>query len=397
MSSENTDREYKSDIENLYGTLLRRSPDADGLKNSILFLENGGSLDHLSDAIKESDEFLNRKKLHPLEDYNRFYRPDLISYFTHRGTYRPLALTIETINICNNDCIICPYSSQSRKRGTMEQELFEKIVASYVEIGGGPLSLTPMVGEVFLDKKLRERLRHLRKFPSITDVSAITNATMVHRYDDDELSDIVGLFDRLTVSIYGLDDEEFFIMTRKREYDEFRQGLVRLLKICGPSRLTLSARLLRERSQADIDQWILGVANDAGVDAASLIFGATSTFSNWSFFDTTKNLPFNAKWKRSAENVKQCGLPLISMQIYSDGRVSFCGCADFNADQELMLGDIRTQSLKEILSQPQVERLWDWQSHGIPSFCRNCSFHLPLDDVPASAAVFSNPYKEFGG
>jgi hypothetical protein len=65
---------------------------------------------------------------------------------------RPLMLICETTNICNNHCIICAYDHQTRKKQRMQQDVFRRTLEQYVEIGGGPLSLTPMVGDVFLDR-----------------------------------------------------------------------------------------------------------------------------------------------------------------------------------------------------------------------------------------------------
>ena len=98
-------------------------------------------------------------------------------------------LTVETVNICNNKCIICPYTVQTRARKTMSMKVFHRIVDEYASVGGGPISLTPMVGEIFLDKFLPERLRLLRSTPAIKTISATTNATMAHRYDDAALAE----------------------------------------------------------------------------------------------------------------------------------------------------------------------------------------------------------------
>ena len=80
-----------------------------------------------------------------------------INLFKFGDTWRPLMLICETVNICNNDCIICPYSSQSRKKELMNLDLFRNILDQYAEIGGGYISLTPMVGEVFLDSLLEKK------------------------------------------------------------------------------------------------------------------------------------------------------------------------------------------------------------------------------------------------
>ena len=80
---------------------------------------------------------------HRQAHFDSVYTPENISYFTFRGKYRPPGLLIETVNICNNDCVICPYSAQTRNRQTMPSELFRKVIDDYTRIGGGLVSFGP--------------------------------------------------------------------------------------------------------------------------------------------------------------------------------------------------------------------------------------------------------------
>jgi hypothetical protein len=254
-----------------------------------------------------------------------------------------------------------------------------------------------MVGEVFLDKLLLDRLRLLRATPSITRVSAITNATMAHLYSDEELAEILSHFDHLAVSVYGLDPEEFLVMTRKDRYELFMTGLARLLKFAGPAKLSLGARHLKDRTQGETDRWLDEVARRAGVAGGEIRFAGTKTYGNWSFFDIGAPLPFDATWIPISQNTKQCVLPLISIQILSDGRVSFCGCANYDGASELTLGTIREESLADLLGSERVSLLWNWPAHGTPEFCKTCTFHVPVENLVALPGAFSDPFGTFGG
>lgn len=335
---------------------------------------------------------------HPIAKFSDIYTSANIPHFTHAGRFRPLALSIETVNICNNDCVICPYSLQTRTRQGMDMAVFAKVVADYAAIGGGQVTLTPMVGEVFLDKRLEERLQRLRANPAITRVSAITNATMAYLYSDDELARLGGYLDRLTVSVYGLDAQEFAAMTRKDDYPKFMESLVRLIRLLGPDKVALGARHLRQRTPAEIDAWLADLAERAQVDRSALSLPGTLTYANWTgVFDTSQPLPMDAAWLPPQRNTEQCALPLISLQVLSSGQVSFCGCADFDGKTALMLGDIRQHSLAELLDTDKVRRLWDWQGCGVPEPCTGCSFHMPIGRLTQLPSAFSNPIGTFGG
>ena len=121
------------------------------------------------------------------------------------GMLRPLYLRIETVNFCNNDCIICAYSDQTRIKAHMPRAVFEKAVDDYAVMGGGYVSLTPLVGDVLLDRHIRQHIDYLRKCNFVSGIGFTTNAAMAHRFSNRELDGIVGPLQRLSISIYGLD------------------------------------------------------------------------------------------------------------------------------------------------------------------------------------------------
>src|SRR5262249_60938755 len=97
--------------------------------------------------------------------------------------------------------IISHYPPHPRRKQYMPLDLFSQAIRQYSEIGGGPVGLTPMVGEVLLDKMLLDRLRILDDSPAVTVVSAISNGSMAYLYTDQQLAEILSYFDRLTISI----------------------------------------------------------------------------------------------------------------------------------------------------------------------------------------------------
>lgn len=381
----------------LYRELLKREPDPDALEACVAWMGRGATVEDVRADIVGSQEYRQRIAAHPIAKFPAIYTPETVSYFTHRGRFRPLALSIETVNICNNDCVICPYSIQTRRKQGMDMAVFAKIVSDYAALGGGPVTLTPMVGEVLLDKQLLERLKLLRSTPSITRVSAITNATMAYLYSDEELAELATYFDRLTVSVYGLDAEEFALMTRKDQYDRFMESLARLVRIMRPEKIGLGARHLRAREAVEIDAWLAEVAECAGVEPGRLSLPGVKTYANWTVFDTSKPLPLDAEWMAPQQNTEQCALPLISLQVLSSGQLSFCGCADFDGKTALMLGDIRENSLAELLDTDKVRALWDWAGCGVPDPCKGCSFHMPISRLTDLRSAFSDPLGTFGG
>src|SRR6185369_3006675 len=133
-------------------------------------------------------------------------------------------------NICSNDCIICPYSRMTRPKITMLMDVFKKVINDYIDIGGGYLSLSPVVGDIFADNDLMERLDYIKSRHEITSLSVTTNAVLVSRYSDSELRQIVTSFDKIVISVYGIDREEYSLMTQSNNYNEMLSGISRILE-----------------------------------------------------------------------------------------------------------------------------------------------------------------------
>ncbi|HEX3529644.1 MAG TPA: SPASM domain-containing protein [Thermoanaerobaculia bacterium] len=307
------------------------------------------------------------------------------------GRPRPLALTCETTNVCNNDCIICAYSSQSRPKGVMSLEVFEKVLSDYSELGGGLLSLTPVVGDVFLDAKLADRLRLAESYPLVNDLSVTTNAIAAKRYEDDELDYVLNRFRQIQISIYGLDEEEYVAMTQKNTYGQMLSSIDRILGLFR-GRLVLVSQLLKKRSLDEVRRWAAAsFANLPRTAAQVTIQEPYNDFSNWGILDTGKALPFDATWRANPGAKKQCLTPLVSFQVFWNGNVSFCPCDDFDNSPDLHLGNVMQQSLAEMYSSEKVRRLWSWPVHGVPEFCKSCSFYQPMETLLAVPGALRNP------
>lgn len=75
---------------------------------------------------------------------------------------------------------------------------------------------------------------------------------------------------------------------------------------------------------------------------------------------------------------RPCGLLYNSLIIYSNGKVGICQCRDFEADSELILGNIKEQSLKDLWDGNKIFKIRNnWRKKNkIPTICRNCRHYL---------------------
>jgi radical SAM protein with 4Fe4S-binding SPASM domain len=324
-------------------------------------------------------------------DIDQLNHRKFASLLSFEGGNRPLLVAIETVNACNFDCIFCPYSSAKRKKGVMPLDLFEMALDQYAAIGGGSLSLTPKLGDVFLDRFLIERFHLIRQRAAITDVSFTTNASLFQMLDDDEFAFIMSQLRGLHISLYGLDSEEHNLITRRNMFDRVIDNVRRAVDAAGDTgKIRLGLRLLRERSPEFLKEWV------EKTFGRRIPFTWTVEYTNWlNAVDTSKPLPLDGRWIQLTGSRDQCFLPMLSSYILVNGDVTFCPCVDYGEASDLHLGNITENPLAEIYKSEKVRHLWK----KLPSVCESCTFYQPLTNIalPMYAGVFDDPRTIFGG
>jgi len=335
--------------------------------------------------------YLERERFFPLGKIFRQIFPNLNNPFLSIKR-RPLMIICETVNICNNDCVICAHNKMTRKKETMPLEIFEKVLQDYSDMGGGRLSLTPMIGDIFLDKFLIERLELLSQYPKITGLSVTTNAIGSDIFNDKELKFIIEKFERFHISIYGLDVEEYKIMTRRSYYPRMIKNVKKIIKLSGGKQnILIGFRFLKNHTISDIKKWIQQNFE------CEIPFNFTNSYSNWgNVLDTQKKLPLDGVWLPTPDNKEQCLIPLFAFQIFSNGNVSFCPCPDYNGIEELKLGNVAKDHLLDIYNSKKCQELWNFNTK-VPDFCKKCSFFKPLSELPQYENAVINPLEFIGG
>jgi MoaA/NifB/PqqE/SkfB family radical SAM enzyme len=348
-----------------------------------------------SDPAQDNDPWRIHKELHKV-DHSRLFTPT--------GGIRPVYIRIETVNACNNDCIICAYGKQSRTKSSMSMDIFKKSIDDYKKMGGGYLSLTPLVGDVLMDKRLITRLKYIKSAKHITGLGITTNAVLAYTFPDKDLDFIVNTFDRISISIYGMDDDEYQKITQKNTYKQMLEGIRRICLV-SKNQVSLEFRLLKKRNNQEIQNWIKNEVFENKLSANKQlenivkINSIITDYANWSIFNKENNpLPFDAAWlpHTHLEKRPQCFIPALTLMVFSNGNVSFCPCDNFDDTEELRLGNIANRSLHEIYNSHKSLMLWDWGKNEIPAFCKKCSFHMPMSIVDEHPDILNDPYQIVG-
>jgi len=241
-----------------------------------------------------------------------------------------------------------------------------------------------------LDNQLEERLSLLDKYNSIKYCSITTNGIPIDRFSDNNLRKILKYFDKIHISIYGLDPEEYNAMTKRDYYSRLMLNIKRIIDLSDTNKTNLmfGFRFLKDHSKRDMDDWI---KRNFEID---IPYGYTYTYMNWNgALDERNALPWSGNWRKKAKGNSHCITPLILGMVYSNGDLSYCPCNDFDICEEFRLGNINDKSLGEMFNSQKNVELWS----NLPERCRNCSSYRPIANINNYPDLFEDPVKYIGG
>ena len=141
---------------------------------------------------------------------------------------RPFELHLELTNLCNANCIFCPYQFQERPTGFMSDQVFEKAVNDYVKINGGSVGLTPIVGDALIDPKFLERVRHLRSLTEIDRIFLTTNAILLDKHGITEV--LTSGLTSVMISTSGFEKESYKRIYRSPAYERMKENVTYLVE-----------------------------------------------------------------------------------------------------------------------------------------------------------------------
>jgi len=164
---------------------------------------------------------------------------------------RPFELHLELTNICNASCIFCPYQYQERPTGFMSDLVLEKAVNDYVQINGGSVGLTPIVGDALIDPKFLDRVRFLRSLPEIDRIFLTTNAILLDKHGISET--LTSGLTTINISTSGFDKESYKRIYRSPAYERMKENVTHLVeenkKLDSPVNIAICLRTDRPLSE----------------------------------------------------------------------------------------------------------------------------------------------------
>lgn len=256
-------------------------------------------------------------------------------------------IRFETTTRCNYNCAICPREKLTRKKGTMSSEefkhLFDKIRNERKEYNTATFS---GFGEPFLDPTLFEKIRYARE--KGFEVLLLTNASLLTTKKFKELDNLK--VKSVRISFYGSSSDVYSKMhgiNGKKLFERIKNALINISEIKKHTKLILTLNVESGINGNEMESWI-----EQWKDRADLL-------EVWRPHNWVDGRDYR---KIQRKKLKTCGRPWKTpLQVQVDGTVNMC-CFDF--DGKLLLGDLKTQSLKEIFRSPIFKKILKHHTSG---------------------------------
>lgn len=292
----------------------------------------------------------------------------------------PMILQIESTSICNLKCVMCPYPIMGRKNEHMSMTVYDRIIQE----GAGFLEFIWLhhFGEPLINPDIYKMIDMAEDAGIRTGMS--TNGTRLDEKASAALLD--SKLSMLYVSLDGATKQTFEKIRVGAKFEKVHANVARFaeMKRARDSELLVRLQMIHmtstrnEREQFD-EEW-----RDKG-------------------FDTIDYKPFHY-WANQDQNLIQidepspptptgaCAEPWIGFAILADGTAVPC-CNDYSG--KMPLGDLKTQSLREVWNGPAMMKLRSRFAGAVPdvqgSLCEGCTFPVLLDsdELPTYSASFA--------
>lgn len=249
----------------------------------------------------------------------------------------PVYLYIETTNVCNSKCTMCPHSQMQRPRGYMDKQLFKKIVDDAVSIGIKVICLS-FFGEPLLDRNLFERIKYIKSKDKNIKVFFNTNASLLS--EDKSKMLIEFQVDEIRIS---------FDAFEKCTYEKIRVGLSYDKVISNIKKIIV----LKEKMKS-----LHPIIRLAYVDFEANHSETRSFYDYWKQKVDKVEIDFAGDWASQKEVKSDTSLHLMNIPeknpcdslwrdfvILFNGRVSLC-CNDYEG--KVIVGDLTGQGIMEV-------------------------------------------------
>jgi radical SAM protein with 4Fe4S-binding SPASM domain len=247
-------------------------------------------------------------------------------------------------------------------------------------MGSTSLAFNVTIGDPLLDPHLLERARYVtRTYPQFGSLGFVTTLQWLHRFPITEFWDSGITWMAISATLSGRERyAEFFGVDK---YDQMMANLLTVIeenkrrerKIgyfinIKPTNETVEAVLNHpdfQRIHGMVEQDLVAEAKSRG-----------AYVDDWQ--GAVKLPPYLKKRPLYPRAFRPCVQLFSGMIVHSNGNIGACNCRDFEANSELILGNIKDSTLAELWSGEELARLRsDWRrKNKVPGICKTCRHYV---------------------
>ncbi|MCP4987321.1 MAG: radical SAM protein [Colwellia sp.] len=300
-------------------------------------------------------------------------RITLVSGFRKKVTViaaTPTIIYIETTNMCNINCIMCPTRIMNRPQENMGMELFKKIILQLDPV------LTELIvlhsdGEPLLNNHLPDMISFAKQ--KKLKVSMSTNAVLLDRNMSKHI--INSGLDILTISIDGTTQEVYEKIRKGSDFIKVIGNVKNFLELKGKNPPFVILQMIKMKENKNQEQDFLKMWKKYGKNTYPIIKPAIDWFSEHLQIINTNS---------------SCDRPWFGMVIQSNGNVVPC-VHDF--DGKYVIGHTQDSPIYDIWNSTNMVKLRKSILKGrqTNNLCKNCNYISPIKHsifVDSGLAVF---------
>ncbi|WP_207301338.1 radical SAM/SPASM domain-containing protein [Marichromatium gracile] len=297
----------------------------------------------------------------------------------------PFLLYADPSSACNFRCNFCPTGHrdltrdpEAYRRSIMPLAVFEKLVADLADFPEPIRALRlNKIGEPLLNKSLPRMIRLAKDSGRVAHVDLATNAALLTPARGEALVE-AGL-DRINISLEGMSAAQYRTHAKVEiDFDGLVKQIAWFYRHRGDCEVTI--KIPGDYLSAEDQQRFF----DTFGDHCDRIF-VEGLAPIWPGFDleSRAGVALNrerGQYQQQLESKDVCAYIFYAMAINADGTVSAC-CPDWG--QQQLIGDLRTQSLREIWNAESLRALRLQHLSGRRcdnSTCRDCG-HLQYAQI----------------
>lgn len=288
----------------------------------------------------------------------------------------PRGLHVEGTNICNAECVFCAYPRMERRKTTMSMEDFRRVVGEYLAMGGRHVSLTPIVGDPFVDKHLFERLDLLMDEPRVVGISFYTNAILMTPEKSARLMRYAAKL-HVHVSWGGFDEDTWNAIMGVAKFpaarDAVRGFLAEKRRTGSQIPFTLALRCPDSAKHGPLWTELDSARKEGLVEVAGM-----PDYDSWAGKVADAELEkVGLRPRRMPYKLGACELLFTKPVVLANGDVNACACRDVEA--ELVVGNVKDEPLASIWAGRKIDEIVEAHERGeYPDVCRRCTYFVSV-------------------